>query len=596
MNKIKVLPEIIANKIAAGEVVERPASVVKELVENAIDGGASRVTVEIKGGGISMIRVSDDGCGMSRDDAVMSLERHATSKIGDVDDIYVIRSLGFRGEALPSIASVSRFELASCEGGNVPGTKISVDGGKVGEIREAGMSKGTVVTVQDLFFNVPARRKFLKTHQTETGHILNVVTLSALAHTAVAFKLVDNGKEVVAIEKGMDLKARVGALYGADFADALLPVDWKSLAVRISGYISKPEFTFSNKSKEYFFVNERPVQNRTLLYAVSEGYRTLMSNDRNPFCFLFISIDPSHIDVNIHPTKREIKFLNDTTVRDAVVQAVRSSLEANYDMPVFGSGEAPDPDAQPCAGSVQDAMKRYFETPPGAGAYTKPTYPAGPATGIGARQPAGDQPLPHPAFMSAAVSKKAPFVIGQTHSLYLVAEAADGIVIIDQHAAHERVLYEKTMEAIREKKLDVQRLLLPVTIELPKATAVFVTEHLGSLENAGVGISLFGQNGFIVDAVPAFAQNSDVTRLVRDLIEELEETSLATKADAAFEEKVVKTLCRLAVKSKDKLDQKEQIRLVEDLFRCGVPQTCPHGRPTMIKLSNDTLAKEFKRR
>ncbi|HRZ87644.1 MAG TPA: DNA mismatch repair endonuclease MutL, partial [bacterium] len=186
MNKIKVLPEIIANKIAAGEVVERPASVVKELVENAIDGGASRVTVEIKGGGISMIRVSDDGCGMSRDDAVMSLERHATSKIGDVDDIYVIRSLGFRGEALPSIASVSRFELASCEGGNVPGTKISVDGGKVGEIREAGMSKGTVVTVQDLFFNVPARRKFLKTHQTETGHILNVVTLSALAHTAVA--------------------------------------------------------------------------------------------------------------------------------------------------------------------------------------------------------------------------------------------------------------------------------------------------------------------------------------------------------------------------------------------------------------------------
>lgn len=590
MNRIKILPENIANKIAAGEVVERPASVVKELVENSIDAGATKIVVEIKSGGVSLIRVSDDGCGMSRDDALLSLERHATSKIRDVDDIYAIKSLGFRGEALPSIASVSRFELLTSEGDIGAGTSIRIEGGKILDIKDAGLARGTIITVQDLFYNVPARRKFLKSNQTETSHIINLMTLNALPYPEVAFKLIDNGKEVFSIEKGMDLKARIGVLFGHDFADALLPVDWKSLEMRIGGFISKPEFTFSNKSKEYFFVNNRASQNKTLLFAVSEGYRTLMPAGRNPFCFLFISVDPSKVDVNIHPTKRDVRFVNEAAARDAVVSAVRSSLDLFYDMPAFAANKVTVETPRPESG-VKDALGRFFDSQaagPVDRAHKRPALSS--AISFQEHKRPEAEPLPRGDIQVI------PFVLGQTNKLYILAETPDGIVIIDQHAAHERVLYERTMAAIGGGRLDIQKLLLPVTVELPKAQAAFVSQHIGTMERVGIGISSFGQDSFIIDAVPAFAQMGDVKGMFLDALAELEEESKTTKTIEAFEEKMVRTLCRQAVKARDRLDMKEQISLVQDLFACAIPHTCPHGRPTMIKITNDYLEREFKRR
>jgi DNA mismatch repair protein MutL len=458
------------------------------------------------------------------------------------------------------------------------------------DIKDAGLARGTVITVQDLFFNVPARRKFLKSNQTETSHIINLMTLNSLPYPNIAFKLIDNGKEVFSIEKGMDLKTRIGILFGPDFADALLPVDWKSLEMRIGGYVSKPEFTFSNKSKEYFFVNNRASQNKTLLYAVTQGYRTLVPSDRNPFCFLFISVEPSKVDVNIHPTKRDVRFVNEAVARDAVVCAIKSSLDSFYDMPTFAASrvavEAPGQES-----GVKEALGHFFEAQAKAPAVRSHTHPAASA-GVPpkpAHQPEAD-------LIPRGDIKVKPFVLGQTNKLYILAEMSDGIVIIDQHAAHERILYEKTMAAIREKRLDVQKLLLPVTVELPKAQAAFVSQHIETMEHVGIGISSFGRNSFIIDAVPAFAQMGDVKKMFLDALEELEEESKTTKTDAAFEEKTVKTLCRLAVKARDRLDLKEQCALVQDLFGCAVPNTCPHGRPTMIKITNEYLAREFKRR
>lgn len=594
MNKIKILTENVANKIAAGEVVERPASVVKELVENSIDSGATKITVEVKGGGVSMIKVSDNGCGMSRDDALLSLERHATSKIKDVDDIYSIKSMGFRGEALPSIAAVSRFEMTTSEGDSEAGTAIRVEGGKILDIKEAAAGKGTVVNVQELFFNVPARRKFLKSAQTETSHIINIVTLNALPYNDIAFKLIDNGKDIISVEKGMDLRLRISHLFGSDYADALLPVEWKGPDIEITGYVSKPEYTFSNRSKEYFFVNNRAVQNRTLLYAVSEGYRTLMPQDRNPFCFLFITIDPSKADVNIHPAKRDIRFVNEAAARDAVIGAIKGSLGKFYDMPaVAGENKIASVAGGNLPGGVSDAIKRFYESDKPAQVFPPEwRQNADISHARGGQEAAASESH----LLTVPVSKERPVVIGQTNNLYIIAETRDGMIIIDQHAAHERVLYERTMKWIKDKKPESQKLLMPVTIELPKAQYAMLSQYVPAMEKMGVGINVFGENAYLVDEVPAFVKNGDIKQLFKDIVEDLEAGARTNSAAAAAEEKIVKTMCRLAVKAEDRLSPREQEALVQDLCKCEVPNTCPHGRPTMIKLSNDHLAREFKRK
>ncbi|MDP8262371.1 MAG: DNA mismatch repair endonuclease MutL [Candidatus Ancaeobacter aquaticus] len=597
MKKIKILPENISNKIAAGEVVERPASIVKELVENSIDAGATRIDVEIKNAGTGLIKVTDDGCGMSKDDALLSLEKHATSKIASIDDVYKIESLGFRGEALPSIASVSRFSMSTNEDKDLEGTTLAIEGGKIVSVKDIGINRGTIISVQDLFFNVPARKKFLKTPHTEMSHIVNMVTLNALPYDEIAFSLTDNNKKVFDIEKGMDLKTRITQLYGSDCVDQLIAVDWKSLDVKIRGFISKPEHTFLNRSKQYYFVNNRACNNRTMLYALSQGYRTLIPDNRHPMCFLFISINPKKVDVNIHPTKRDVRFTDEYIVKNAIIECVRDAFQKSYDMPSFEIAQGSQHEARPeneHHEKVQTAIKRFFGSQDNAGAFqkTQRTY----NNAFHNKSGIHDNKDYSQETMDVASNAEMPRLLGQAHSLYIVCEDTDGIIILDQHAAHERVLYEKTMYAMKNCSIDSQKLLLPVTIEVSKSQHIFLSQHEELFKKAGIEINNFGDNTIIIDSVPPFVRTHAIKELMIDIISQIEEESRITKTNDILEEKLIKTLCRKAVKANDLLSGKEQHVLLKDLFKCTVPHTCPHGRPTMIKISYSYLDKEFKRR
>ena len=612
VNRVKLLPEQVANQIAAGEVVERPASVVKELVENALDAGARKITVEVKAGGRSLIRVTDDGHGMSRDDALMSLERHATSKITRAEDLASIATMGFRGEAVPSIASVSRFVLTSRLAEAEGGTEIAVNGGKMMAVKETGAAVGTAVEVRSLFYNLPARRKFLRTEETERAHVQRMLTLMALAHPEVAFTLRHDDREVwrLLAESGTGaaaLERRLRALWGKglrlieiDCAGELArrpfdADDAPTKACRVWGFIGAPGVSRSNREHQHVFVNQRPIDNVGLGMALREGYHTALMKGKYPVCCLFLEIEPAEVDVNIHPAKREVKFHREREVRKFVADAVSEGLHEFHSQELESRSQksefvAPEnfglkaTDVSSEAMVEQKPLDMGFAQPP-TPIHREDARPLVP-------QPSTLNPQPQPAQPLLKVPLK---ILGVVGKLYVVLESDRGLVLMDQHAAHERVLYEQLLEQMQREETASQKLLLPETVELSATDAQFVAEQVETLSRLGVGISTFGERTFLLDALPPFVKVKDTKNFVLSLIDELKSVGQGVNSMRLGEAMVIMTVCRQAIKANDALAGPELEKLLEDLRHCTMPYTCPHGRPTLIEMSYPELEKKFGR-
>jgi DNA mismatch repair protein MutL len=699
MNRIRLLPEQVANQIAAGEVVERPASVVKELVENALDAQARRIDVEIQAGGRSLVRVVDDGSGMSRDDALLCLERHATSKITRAEDLAAIGTMGFRGEALPSIASVCRFTLTTRErdSENPEGTRIVINAGKILEVKAAGTAPGTTVEVRQLFSNLPARRKFLRTEETESSHIQHYLMLAALAFPEVAFTFQRDGRlvwhlpglktEPEAASRLAGLRERLRALYGAeqkllavDFSvrlpepestgadeggfDSALPasesgevssalhppqdryggrVDPRASEFRLWGYLGAPGVSRSTREDQHLFVNRRPVENRGLNFALLEGYHTALMKGRYPVCCLFLEINPAAVDVNIHPAKREVKFHREAEVRRLVAQAVRERLLEFHGGPPLAaagtgairpsepataqtaatagrSGPVPQPETAvlpnfpPALQPAPPLAKASVSQTPLPMGFAPAPAQSGPMPGAAAAKPSGPASVAPPATVPTSASPQVPaapapasFVpvpllsvplrlLGVIGKLYVVLESDRGLVLLDQHAAHERILFEQMLNRLeRHQQAASQKLLLPETVELSPRDATFIRELLPMLARLGVGLSEFGDRTFLLDALPPFVKASDPRRFVVELVDELKAAGQEVNALRLGEHTVAKTVCRHAVKANDPLAGPELEALVEDLRHCAMPYTCPHGRPTLIEMNFRELEKKFGR-
>lgn len=598
VNRIRLLPEQVVNQIAAGEVVERPASVVKELVENALDAEARRIVVTVKNGGKSLLSVADDGFGMSRDDALLALERHATSKISKAEDLYSIRSLGFRGEAIPSIAAVSRFTVTSRERGTLSGTEIEMAGGKILSVKDIGAAEGTVVEVRNLFFNLPARRKFLRSEQTERAHIEHIVTLCALAHPAVAFRLVIDEREVFNLAAAAALEARLRELYGGQLVEQLVAVgddsggrasrradaDGDSVEVspsnlRVHGFVGKPGVSRGDRSQQHLFVNGRPVESRGLNFALLEGYHTALMKGKYPVTFLFIEIDPNLVDVNIHPSKREVRFRDEFAVRQCVIEAVREAIEPKGAIrPVQADRRA------------SDFGRIAF---PG-GIHAEPT--GGKTEEMSAACAQKDAPTELLPSAEVHTDEGAWRILGVIGQLYALAESPEGLVLIDQHAAHERVLFEKMLKDLASDLAPSQKLLLPLALEFDAHDAAFLQGNVKTLHKLGIGLSEFGEKTFLVDALPPYFQLENLAQTFRNIVDELRQTGEETHARRLGEDRIATTVCRHAVKAHDPLKGEELRSLLAQLHQCELPYTCPHGRPTMIQISYHELERKFGRK
>jgi DNA mismatch repair protein MutL len=587
--KIQILPEEVINKIAAGEIVERPASVVKELVENSIDAGATRITVEIKKGGRDLIKVTDNGKGMTREDALLSLERHSTSKIRTAEEIENIDTLGFRGEALPSIAAVSRMELTTRATEAEAGVRIRLEGNKVKTVRETGCPAGTSVSVEQLFFNTPARRKFLKTIPTEMGHIINTLSQEALTRRETSFELTHNGKLLLKAPAGTDLLERILYLYGNDMRDSLIPFDGKNDWIEARGFLAKPEYARSGTQLMVTFVNKRPVRSKILSHAILAGYRPLLPRDRFPAIFLFIEIKPELIDVNIHPQKSEVKFQETNAVHDFVSQLMGDSLGKGETVPKFPSGT---PAGKEREKGIREAVEKYMgrgkqltrerEAKEGGTArYEQTTLSEMPVTGEAAAE-------------REKISDYVP--MAQLHNTYIVAETRESIVLIDQHAAHERILYEQLGEEFKKTRIASQRLLIPFSIELSRAGAALISEKTDVFNSAGFDVEHFGENSFTLRAIPASLNRAEPRRLFLEVVDDLL-TLGKIKEQSEFMDKMITVMaCRGAIKAGDKLQEDEMRGLIRNLSKTQSPYFCPHGRPTVIRLTLIELEKRFKRR
>jgi DNA mismatch repair protein MutL len=595
MSRIHLLSEEVASQVAAGEVIERPASVVKELVENSLDAGAKKIEVMIRRGGISTIRVVDDGTGMDRDDALLCLERHATSKIRSGHDLATISTLGFRGEALPSIASVSRFRLSTREHTALAGTEVLVNGGKIETVRDGGDAPGTQIEVRSLFYNLPARRKFLRSENTESSHVEQQLHLQAIGHPHTGFVFVNDERTVWQLPPAAHLLERIRDLCGGALAGELLeiPTD-ENNGITVRGFIGKPGVSRSTRAQQIVFLNGRAVENTTLHYALREGYHTALMKGQYPVTFLFIDMDPSAVDVNVHPAKREVRFRDPATVREAIVEKIRLTMESGRAgwSKTFApapdiSALSPQPSALPDTPSLiehreQVALRRDWSS--------LPLQPATPSPETQA--PAAPASIPQSAIRNPQSFK----ILGVLGKLYVLMENETGLVLVDQHAAHERILFEELRRRMEGQGVPSQRLLMPLTIQLSPRDTDWMLQNLATLHKMGIGIEEFGALTFKIDALPTFIRAGDPLQLVRDIIDELRQTSTQTSKVRLGEDVIATTVCRHAVKANDYLREPELVRLIQDLLACELPYCCPHGRPTMIQMSYGELEKKFGRK
>ncbi|MFM8322381.1 MAG: DNA mismatch repair endonuclease MutL [Chloroflexota bacterium] len=611
---IHILPPEVASQIAAGEVVERPASVVKELVENALDAGAHAITVSVEAAGQKLIEVSDDGSGIPPTELPLAVERHATSKLNQAQDLFSLATLGFRGEALASIGSVARMTVTARTAGEAAGARLRVEGGLVYPLEAAGAPVGTLVRVEDLFYNVPARLKFLKSDATERRAIDNLVTRYALAYPGVRFKLVQDGRPVIQTSGRGDRREILALLYGADVARRMLEVIASEPGLGVMGYISPVALTRQSRRDIFFFINGRPVQDSALAAALTRGYHTLLMVGRFPLAVLLIEMDPETVDVNVHPTKAEVRFREPERVFSGVQNAVRRALLAHNPVPTLGdpgAAQAPFGAAlrwsapAPQSTSYPPLDYSTYTEPPSSGAPEGWTADSGPDSDPPAPidyTQSGWQGTPTPAA-PASPAAQPPLPARHTHLLrpvgqvansYLVAEGPDGLYLIDQHAAHERVLFERFM-AQRGASIPSQALLQPASVELPAPAARLVADQLDLLGRLGFTIEPFGPNTFLVRSLPALLSSLDPAAALRVLVENFEEDE--TPLQAEQEARIIARVCkRAAVKAGMSLSPEEQRALLNDLEACASPRTCPHGRPTMIHLPVDLLERQFGRR
>jgi len=608
--RIRILPDHVANQIAAGEVVERPASVVKELVENALDAGAKRIDVELRNGGKTWIRVADDGEGMERADALLALDRHATSKIREVDDLRSVASFGFRGEALSSIAAVSRFELQTAPDGGGIGTQVRVEGGRIVSVSEIARRRGTTVTVRSLFQNVPARSKFLRSAAAETRAASEALILLALGNLHASFRLASNDRELLDLPPASDIGARVRELWGVDEAGELLALDEETSGIRVAGLIQRPDAARPAGGRRYLFVNGRPFRDQGLVRELDDAYRTTVAPGLRPSAFLYLAIPAGGVDVNVHPAKAEVRFSDPKVVRDAVREAVRSRLGGLTSAPGFG------PEAGPAfeTGTVAVPLPRVAERP------TETTTEL--------ERQAGDEPAPQLAFfvargttsaedsdvngpefggadgdadaaaLAALASPGDPTRTGpwQLHDSYILVPTRQGLLVIDQHSAHERILFEETMERFQGQGGTSQRLLFPLTLRLSPAEQTAVAELSGLLRAAGFELEEFGDRTVIVHAVPNLHERFDAETCFREMVSELAHGSELVNSARNQHERIAKSLaCKGAIKAGQPLSRLEMEELVDRLFATDLPGHDVHGRPTILRLTLDELARRFGR-
>ena len=635
-DRVVLLDENTANRIAAGEVVERPASAVKELVENAIDAGATQIAVTLEEGGKVRILVADNGFGMTRTDAILALQRHATSKITSAEDLFAIQTLGFRGEALPSIASVSRFTLTTKPADEESGTHLTVHGGDLVEELAVAVRDGTSIEVADLFFNTPARLKFLKSTPTEVSRSMEVVGQLAVAYPEIAFRFRQGTAETFASPGSGEPLAALAALWGRDIARKLIPIRYEAQGLEVSGYIATPDLSRPGRSHELFFVNRRPIKSRLLNHALEEAFRALTPDARYPIAAVSIQISPDMVDVNVHPTKTEVKFTRDGELHHAVSQAVKGALLAYGIVPIARVQPAAVPAPDSTQGQlnlppVRHAGEAFLsaselqsgpESPPfphsGAFAAVEPTrtymesaesvwngiavvpdheesrpFPSAPLPQeeCAADEEVTERPRPKP----FAEQLRQFQVLGQARNTYIIALTPDGIAVVDQHVAHERVLYERLTVKRFSNGIPVQHLALPLTLGLSRREALLLSEHLPTFALAGWEIEAFGGESFVVRSIPAVLVKKPYEQILRDMVDELVHQTISRRLLVQQDHVTITNACKMAVKAGDPLTIPEMEGLLEQLAETENPYLCPHGRPIVVTIGFSDIDKLFKR-
>ena len=604
-SRIIKLSDELANCIAAGEVVERPASVVRELIDNSIDAGAGNITIEIKGSGKRYIRVADDGIGMTRDDALLCFERHATSKIKTVEDLNAITTLGFRGEALPSIAAVSNVRLSTCNEGESVGTDVEVNNGAVKSVKDAPPVKGTSVEVKDLFLNIPARLKFLKSDTTETSRIIEVVNQHALSHPMIKFRMESGGKRMIDTFSTDNRLNRIASIFKNEMVNNLMPVEEKhssNLKLSVRGYISKIGADTGSRGMQYIFVNNRYIRDRVISHAVYEAYKTMLSRDRHPIYFLFLDIDPKMIDVNVHPTKIEVRFMRQGEIHDFIRDTIRDSMKrVRSQVSEVGVRDSVSEERdsafslQPSAlykDRIREATERYVSN-------HESVFDI-PIQDLRLKTPSSELRLSPE--MESDLSKFKP--IGQIFNSFIILQGVDNIIFIDQHTAHERILYERLLSKMRDSRIEVQTMLLPVNIELPSKESLVLQSNLDNFKKLGFDIESFGENSFVIRSVPSILSKDDCKQAVKDILDKLlvSEANLSgseqrrTGFDEVINKMILVMSCRGAVKAGQILSIEEMSSLIKELMNTNRPFTCPHGRPIALSIEKGQILKGFLRK
>ena len=593
MSKIKLLPDIISNKIAAGEVVARPASVVKELIENSLDAESTSIILEVEKGGRSLIRVSDNGTGMSHDDALLAIERYATSKIFNDSDLFAIKTFGFRGEALPSIASVSKFNLVTNDGSGHAGISIFVNGGKITKVTETGAPPGTMICINNLFFNIPARRKFLKTINTEMGHITETMANFALARPEVKFKLIHNGRVVKNFSATLYHEDRIANVLGKSIANDLFKIQCDRPGFKILGWIAPPTITRSTSGGISVYVNGRFVRDRLILHAILEGYRGKLMKGRYPVAILFIKLPPDQVDVNVHPTKSEVRFNKQKQVHDHVAGVVSHTVgliqqrkwsapsETRQNMEIVS-----EPDAEYGPSELRSTEHKQDTA---ADKESKSLFADKQKTDDTQNKQSEQRP----------VWKKKLFgdlrVIGQLHDTYIICESTEGLVLVDQHAAHERIIFEQLKSRFEGSVKTAQKLLIPETLDMDYRDKDIFEKLIPDLQQLGLEIEPFGGNTFVIKSVPAILTGTDIKPLIKDIVESFKDTGFTPGLSGAIEECIILAACHGAIRANQRLSGKEIRDMFTKLDECDNPSCCPHGRPVWISLSMRYVEKSFKR-
>ncbi len=594
-SRIKILPDHVVNRIAAGEVVERPASAVKELVENALDAGATDIRIDVEQAGKRLIRVADNGCGMTREDAVTAFERHATSKIASDSDLESVRTMGFRGEALASIAAVSRIRLLTATIGSAGGVLVERGPGEKGSVTDAAAPPGTTIEVRDLFSSTPARLKFLKSAATEFSHIVTAVSHQAMAHPEVRFRLTHGGKDVLDLPQASGVQERVFQVYGREIADSVVPFSGGKENIHLRGMIGKPATSRADRTHQEFFVNRRPVRSPALGHALTAAYGDMLMHGRHPVGFVFIEIDPALVDVNVHPAKTEIRFRNQSQMHDLMRDVIRENLRRSGIPAAPAAGEGVLPGA-----GVREALAGYLRSSPegdrGAPPFFGRRKTDAASTGIRS-EPAPSEEDRYTDLLPRG--EGAPehdlYPIAQIHDSFIVAQSSEGMAIIDQHAAHERVLFEQLQDQFEAGEVPSQALLVPDQVEPGPAQAPLLLEQLPELQRLGFQVEDFGNGTFMIKAVPALIVGGDYRALLLDVLDEVAIRGTSRKLEEIRDRVLSIMACHPAIKVNRHLAQQEMETLLNRLFKCRMPHTCPHGRPTVIRFSMDDLKKMFKR-